>query len=342
MADTVRLTTAHGVDLLMDAASVFGLLADLPTWPQLFEEVVHTELLEDEGTRQLGRIWSIAEGGPQAWTSCRRLDWERRSIAYERVEPVEPMAFTRGEWSVVDRGNGRCRVLLRQDFTTQLGTAAEYDHLLEQLGAAGVGQLHALRSSVHTGSGHADLQFELSATTVLPLADHPDPLGQLERTELWARLPRVRAAGARGGLGPWNAGGHRVTVLELDGEHADRPTDSRRLMLIALPEAAAAREAADGGETSTRELVFKELDPPSSVAAHTGRWSVRTISADKAVVTVRHVVTLDAVGVFAQFGADVTLTQARAQVRDAIQAENELLLNALRETVAGGDPGEVS
>ncbi|MBF9068426.1 SRPBCC family protein [Streptacidiphilus fuscans] len=352
MPDTRRLTTANGVDLLMDATSVFGLLADLATWPQLFDEVVHTEVLEDESTRQLGRIWSVSEGRPYAWTSTRRLDWERRSITFQRVEPADPLAFTCGEWHVVDRGSGRCRVLLRQDFTAEVRDDAQYEQLQEQLGAAAVGQLHALRSSVHTGSGHADLQFEVRATTVLPVGpDHPEAIAQLDRPELWTRLPQVRSAEAHGTHGLWNGGGHRVTVLQLVRVAPDGETARRRQMQIALPpttfrldkpetpephhpEDAEAAAADPGAERATHELVFKELDPPPSVAAHTGRWSVRAIAADKALITVRHTVTLDAVGVFAQFGADVTLTQARQQVRDAVLVEDELLLAGLRDLVA--------
>ncbi|MEY9940766.1 SRPBCC family protein [Streptacidiphilus sp. MAP5-3] len=354
MPDTRRLTTANGVDLLMDATSVFGLLADLATWPQLFDEVVHTEVLEDESTRQLGRIWSVTEGRPHAWTSTRRLDWARRSITFQRVEPVEPIAFTYGEWHVVDRGSGRCRVLLRQDFTAEVRDDEQYERLQEQLGAAAVGQLHALRSSVHTGSGHADLQFEVRATTVLPFGPgRPDAIAQLARPELWTRLPHVRSAEAHGAHGLWNAGGHRVTVLKLDRVDPDGGSAQRQQMQIVLPPTTFRLDKPetpdpekldpeqlepdhpepDHLERVTHELVFKELDPPPSVAAHTGRWSVRAIAADKALVTVRHTVTLDAVGVFAQFGADVTLTQARRQVRDAVLTEDELLLDGLRDLV---------
>ncbi|MFC9328706.1 SRPBCC family protein [Kitasatospora sp. NPDC057015] len=324
MADAARLSTAHGVDLLLDANSAFGLLVDLAVWPQLFPAVIHTELLEEVGTRQLGRIWSVADGCPRMWASARTLDWDRRSIGFRRLGSVDPPAFVSGEWRVVDRGNGRCRVMLRQDSTAEVASRAKEAVLREQLGAASVEQLQALGVSVHTGSVHADLQISVASTALLPGGSAGRAIALCEQEALWRRLP-LAGARVRAESGPWVADGHRVTCVDLGPAEPEDRRPARRIMQIA--------------PFGAHELVFKELDPPPSVAAHTGRWTADPTGPGSVAVTVRRVVTLDAVGLFAQFGPDVTLPRAREQLRAAILAEDALLLEGLRDAAPGTGGG---
>jgi hypothetical protein len=194
MADATKHLVQREITVEADADTVFGLIADVAGWSQVFSSVLHAETgpdpLPGTSTGELCRIWALIDGERLAWTSRRTLDWERRTVSFSRIEPIEPVAFAVGEWQVVAVDQRYSQVVLIQEFSTPAqddDAAARWEQLV---GRETDAQLSALRTAAQTGPGRAELQLTFSVSEFIdaPEAGVLDALGRSDRPDSSVRI----------------------------------------------------------------------------------------------------------------------------------------------------------
>jgi hypothetical protein len=72
-------------------------------------------------------------------------------------------------------------------------------------------------------------------------------------------------------------------------------------------------------------IVYKQVVPPSLLLGHSGSWTFAQ-DGDRVRVTARHTVAIDPTAIADRLGPEVTLAQARTQVRDALGGNSRATL----------------
>lgn len=184
MNDTTAYATRHETAVEAGPGTVFGLIADAAGWPQVFAGTVHAEVSEESATGHLCRIWQLEGDGVRTWESRRRLDWERRRVSFDLVDPTGPHPPTAGEWQVGETEEGWSTVVLRLRLALPAHDQEAGRRLRQSVDRRAGAGLAELRTAVQTGVARAGLQFTFSDSQFVD-GTAEDVFGFLDRPDQW-------------------------------------------------------------------------------------------------------------------------------------------------------------
>ncbi len=314
-AGTARThVTEHTVVVDAPADTVYGLVADVSAWPQVFGPTIHVEVLEEHADEQLLRIWATANDQVRSWTSHRILDSRARTVSFRQVVSAPPVASMGGKWLVEPNDDGGSRVVLLHDYTAVDDDPAAVELIERAVDRNSRAELTALKNAAEQSGGEdgaedGGLRFTF-CDSVDVNGSAEDVFAFLDRADLWPeRLPHV----ARIGLeeSPSDGGGSTVQRMDMDTRSPDGSLHNTMSVRVCFPDRAV--------------IVYKQLRVPVVMSGHTGRWEIEPHG--KGVrATSWHTVTLDPEGVRQLLGPEATLAEARAKVRQALGANSTTTL----------------
>ena len=271
-------------------AELYRLVADVTTWPVIFEQVVQVQRLQRGHGAEWFRLWTVAGGRVRTATLRRWLNPDRLRIAID-ADPDDsglPSPFA-GRWSFHPVADGRSEVVLDQPAEVR-----DAPRVLAALNRV-AGQGHPL----------GDVLFSFADT--LPLeTDAEHAYAFVADARRWPeRLPHV----SRVVLHEHPPG---VQHLEMDTITADGGRHTTRSVRVCFP---------------ASRIVYKQLLPPTLLLGHAGAWDFSPAGVATATHTVAVDVsrTADVLGEGAtlaqaqQFLRDVLAANSRTTLRAAAE-----------------------
>jgi len=305
--------TKHDITVEAAADTVFELVADVAGWPQVFGPTVHVELLSDDGTEQLLRIWALANGEVRDWTSRRTLDRAAGVVAFQQVVSSPPVASMGGRWTVEPLGREhRSSVTLTHEFEAIADDTDAVAFIQQAVDRNSNAELAALKSAAELQAGPDELRFTFSDGLSVR-GTVSDVFEFINRADLWPqRLPHV----SRLDLDERVPGVQRMVMDTRSPDGSIHTTESVRLC---FPERGV--------------IVYKQLQVPPVMSAHTGRWELR--EAPDGLVEARswHTVVLNPAGVREALGAQTSIEEARQKVRHALGTNSLTTLRHAKQHV---------
>jgi aromatase len=288
--------TEHTTAVAAPADTVFGLLADVAGWPQLFAPTIHVEVLKDDPSgEQLLQIWATARGSARTWTSKRQLDAGARRISFRQTVPSAPLAWMTGEWQVTPEPKG-CSVTLLHDYRVVDDDPAGEELVAAAVENNSVAELSALKTAAERAERLGDLLlvFSDSETITGSAQDVYDFINDADR---WPeRLPHV----SRLEFAEVEPG---IQTVDMDTVSPDGSTHNTTSVRVAFPD--------------RRTIVYKQLRVPEAMSVHTGRWVLEQ-NGGTVTATSWHTVVLDPDGIRKVLGPQAGPADARALVRKAL------------------------
>ncbi|WP_405010101.1 aromatase/cyclase [Kitasatospora sp. NBC_01539] len=313
MSDSGVVRTEHAIDVAAAPEAVYGLVARAEDWPHLFPPTVHVETLEEGVRSERLQIWAFANGEVRSWTSRRTLDPEALRVTFRQEVSSAPVASMGGEW-IVEAAPGGSRVVLLHDFTVVDDDPAARAWVERAVDTNSGSELAALKAAAES--------LAAEPGTLLSFSDHVDVAGPPEKVfdflwqaGLWEeRLPHVDRL-------VLTEPGENLQTVEMDTRAADGSVHTTKSVRV--------------GFTPDR-LVYKQVQVPPLMAAHTGRWTVRP-NGDGVRATSHHTVVLRPERVRELLGPDATLDTARELVRGALGRNSTATLVLAKEAAERDD-----
>lgn len=307
--------TEHVITVGATPETVYGLVADVSAWPQVFGPTVHAEVAEAAtdpltGGEELIRIWATANDQVRTWTSRRELDPVARTIRFRQVVSAKPVESMGGEWRIEALEGGDTRVVLLHDYRAE-NDDAEAVKLIEQaVDRNSRAELAALKNAAELGEDRDELHFTFHDSLTIN-GSAQDVYDFLDRADLWPeRLPHV----ARLDLIEDEPG---IQSMDMDTRSPDGSTHNTTSIRVTFPE--------------RKSIVYKQLRVPVAMSGHTGRWEIEPQGDGTVLATSWHTVTLDPEGVSSALGPQATLAEARALVRKALGTNSSTTLRHAKE-----------
>lgn len=307
MPESGVVRTRHAIDVAAEPKAVYELIAAAEDWPHIFPPTVHVTRLDGDGRSERLRVWAFANGEVRSWTSRRALDPGGLRVTFRQEVSSAPVASMGGEW-IVEAVPGGSRVVLLHDFTVVDDDASAVEWVGRAVDTNSGSELAALRTAAES------LTAEPKA--LLSFADHVDISGPrqavydfLWRADLWEkRLPHVSRL-------VLTEPGEDVQTVEMDTRAADGSAHTTKSVRVGF---------------APDRLVYKQIQVPPLMTAHTGRWTVEPTEGGVRA-TSHHTVVLRTDRVRELLGPDATLSTARALVREALGKNSTATLTLAKE-----------
>ena len=291
MADTGIQHTEHEITIDATAEVVYGLVADVTRWPQIFAPTVHVDHVERDGDRERIRIWATANGEVKNWTSGRRLDRTGRRILFRQEVSQPPVAAMGGTWELTPMPAGHTQVVLKHDYSMLTDAQADLDWVARAVDRNSSAELAALKTAAELGPQLDELIFSFDDTVAVS-GDPAVVYDFLRDGARWPeRVPHVARLELREDVPD-------IQLMEMDTRTANGSVHTTKSVRVCFPH---------------DRIVYKQVEVPPLLLAHTGHWMV---GAD--AVTSRHTVTVNKAAVGEILGADATIADARVFLRNAL------------------------
>ncbi|MFD7666453.1 aromatase/cyclase [Streptomyces sp. NPDC059788] len=300
--------TLHSITVAAPAETVYGIVADVTTWPQYFAPNVHVEHLERTADTERIRIWATANGEVKSWTSRRTLDAAGLRVDFRQEVSQPPVAAMGGAWVVTPAGDAACLLELHHDFEAVGDDPAGVEWITAAVDRNSAAELDGIKELAEAAGELDELVFTFD-DTVHMAADGADVFDFLNRADLWPeRLPHV----ARLDLTEDEPG---VQVMAMDTSAADGSVHTTESVRVVF---------------GRDRIVYKQTTVPALMTAHTGRWTIEP-AGDGVDVTSRHTVTLKPSAVEKVLGAGRTVADAREYVHRALSTNSTNTLKLARD-----------
>lgn len=288
--------TAHHISVAAPPEVVYGVIADVTAWPQLFPPTIHAERIAGDDRAEQIRLWALAGDEVKTWTSRRELDKDAHTVTFHQEVPHPPVTSMTGRWSMRPAAGGGSVVTLTHEFGVA-GDEPDNVTLVETaIEANSRSELAATRAAAER---HARLP-ELLLTFADSVLVDGDPGGVYEflyRCAAWPRrLPHV----SRLDLTEDVPG---VQVMEMDTRTPDGDTHTTRSVRICF---------------EPNRIVYKQTVVPPFLVAHTGEWALDGPAGAPVRVTARHTVLIDAERAIAMLGGNATIADVRERIRTSL------------------------
>jgi aromatase len=301
----------HDVLIGAPAATVYGLIADVANWPQLFPPTVHVEHVDRSERSERIRIWATANGTAKTWTSRRDLDPQRRRIDFRQEVSQAPVGGMGGAWVVEPLSADKCQVRLLHEYHAVDDDPAKLAWIDRAVDRNSRAELAALKENAELLADRPELLFTFD-DSVDVAARAADVYAFINDAALWTeRLPHV----ARVSLAEETPG---LQLLDMDTRTKDGSVHTTRSVRVCLP---------------YHKIVYKQVQTPALMALHTGHWLIEARPAGGLSVTSRHTVRINEANVTSVLGASGGVAEARSFVRTALSA-NSMATLGLAKTYA--------
>ncbi|MEU8551435.1 aromatase/cyclase [Streptomyces roseoverticillatus] len=312
MAPLGKHRTTHETGIDAPPATVYRIIAGARQWPQHFAPSIHVERedLEDGAAERL-RIWASANGEVKAWTSRRELDEAGLRITFRQEVSSPPVASMGGTWTVTEGPGGGSRLVLTHDFDAVDDAPEHVAWITEATDRNSKAELANIKELAENWERRDELVFSFEDSVVVE-GSLEDAYGFLHEAALWpGRLPHVVRLDLQEDV-------ENIQLMSMDTLAKDGSTHLTESVRVCFPE--------------QRRIVYKQLVPPSLMAAHTGEWTLRRTGAG-VVVTSAHTVTVKESAVTRVLGPGATVASARDFIRAAAGGNSRATLNLLKEYV---------
>jgi aromatase len=312
MPDSDIHQTAHEITVAAPAKTVFDLIADAANWPTIFPPTVHVDYLEHGETAERLRIWAMANGEVKNWQSRRELDHERLRITFRQEVSQHPLLARGGAWLIAPLPGGRTLVRFTHEFRVVANEPRNVDWVRRAVDRNSTSELAALKSAAEREDTE-ELLLSFDDTVKVPAA-RQNAYDFLYDAGKWAeRVPHVAGIA----LTEETPG---IQMMEMDTLGADGSTHTTKSVRVCFPH---------------DRIVYKQLQPPSIMTVHTGRWRLADGDGDgQTVVTATHTVRLDRLAIPTALGGNATLTDARQLVRTNLGNNSIATIRAAAEHIA--------
>jgi aromatase/bifunctional cyclase/aromatase len=271
MAATGKHRTTHEIEIEAPADLVYGIIADATAWPLHFAPTIHVERTDLGGGAERLRIWATANQEVRNWTSRRELDPAERRVTFRQEVSTAPVAAMGGEWQVTDLGAGRTGLVLLHDFDAVGDTAENVDWDTRATDRNSHAELGNIKNLAENWAHQRELVFSFE-DSVLVQGDAAEVYDFLYDAKRWQeRLPHVGRIDLREDV----ANIQSMTMLTVIKDGSTHSTESVR---VCFPD--------------SHRIVYKQLVPPSLMAAHLGEWTF-VGTPEGVLATSRHTVTIN-------------------------------------------------
>lgn len=307
-------TVEHGITVSAPAETVYGLIADVTAWPQIFPPTVHAERIETDGTRERIRLWATANGTAKTWTSRRELDPEGLRITFRQEVSQPPVGAMGGTWIIVPVSATESRVRLLHDYRAVDDDPAKLAWIDQAVDRNSTAELAALKTAAEAaGASEAADQPPRLLTfddSVQINGSAKDVYDFLNEAQLWTeRLPHV----SRVELQEETPG---LQILEMDTRTKDGSTHTTKSVRVCLP---------------YQRIVYKQIVLPALMSLHTGHWDLVEKPGGGVTATSRHSVVINEANIAKVLGPDADLAAAQAYVRNALSTNSLATLSLAKQ-----------
>ncbi|KFF97884.1 cyclase [Streptomyces scabiei] len=307
MRDAGVVKTRHTINVAAEPKAVYELIAAAQDWPHIFPPTVHVERLDGDDRSERLRIWAFAHGEVRAWTSRRQLDPSALRVTFRQEVSSAPVASMGGEW-IVEGTPGGSSVVLLHDFAVVGDDPVAREWVERAVDTNSGSELAALKTAAES--------LAAEPRALLSFADHVDISGSqhevydfLWRADLWEeRLPHVSRL-------VLTEPGDDLQTVEMDTRATDGSVHTTKSVRVGF---------------APKQLVYKQIQVPPLMAAHTGRWTIEPTE-HGVRATSHHTVVLHPERVREVLGPEATLETARDLVRNALGTNSTATLALARE-----------
>jgi aromatase len=290
----------HEITVVAPAKTIYGLIADVAAWPQIFPPTVHVEHLEHGEREERIRIWATAKGTAKTWTSRRTLDPGKMRIDFRQEVSQPPVGGMSGAWVIEALSATECRVRLLHSYHAANDDPASWEWIDQAVDRNSRQELAALKVNAESADGNAELMFTFDDTVRID-GDAKDVYDFLNNAQLWTdRLPHVD----RVSLEEETSG---LQILEMDTRATGGATHTTKSIRVCLPH---------------DKIVYKQIKVPALMTLHTGHWQIQKRPEGTLSVTSRHTVRINEDNITAVLGAAAGLSEAREFVRKALSTNS--------------------
>lgn len=300
----------HNTTVQAPPEQVFELIASAEDWPRIFRPSLHVEYLDRSGGDERLRIWATANDEVKCWTSRRTVDRERFVVCFSQEVSQAPVHRMAGEWRLEAADEGGTTVHLAHEFQALDDAPDSVAWIRRAVDANSGAELAALAAAADPAAGELLISFDDIVRIAAPPAQVHDFILRADR---WAeRIPHVASA-------VLEEPSPEVQLLQMETRTRDGSSHTTRSVRICLPD----------------RIVYKQLQLPRLMTAHTGCWR---FDADRAgtAVTSTHTVVIDRTAVAAVLGPEATVEQARDFVRNALSANSTATIRRAEQFLAEG------
>ncbi|MBT2388389.1 aromatase/cyclase [Streptomyces sp. ISL-1] len=301
----------HRIDVAASADAVYRIVADVSLWPLYFPPTVRAERVAGDDSDERIRIWAVANGDLRTWESRRRLDPAAHRVRFEQTRPAAPVAAMGGEWSVQERGDGTCTVVLDHHYRATGDDPAALARIAQAVETNSVSELSHLRRAAERGDAEKELLLDFSDTDVIAgsLGDTYDFIYDAAK---WPdRIPHVVRMDLREDVSG-------LQYMEMDTRAPDGSVHTTVSGRVCTPQ---------------RRIVYKQTKLPPVLQAHNGEWLFEDAPDGTVKVTSRHQVILDPQAIAALPEPPASLEAARAAVRNSLGSNSRATLARARAFV---------
>lgn len=281
------------------ARTVFETYLAVERWAQLFTPIVHAEYVERSETGDTVAIWALrGDDAVRTWTSRRIIDAEGLRVSFTNEDPVPPLADAGGEWSFVPLPDGTTKIVARHEFGLSPDAKVPPERILAEIEKHTVRQLEELAAASQRSEELVELILDFEdplfaggraedAWVMLYEADKwPERLAHVENLTMTEDVPNIQ-------------------FFSMDTTTSDGKPHTTRSVRVCLPH---------------RKIVYKQIQTPPLLEAHTGHWSFET-TPEGVVLGSRHTVTIRPEKL-ALLGPDATVQDARNYLRRVLSTNS--------------------
>ncbi|MFE7184703.1 aromatase/cyclase [Streptomyces erythrochromogenes] len=287
----------HRITVQAPARTVYGLIADVESWPRVFPPTVHVDVLDRTAGEERIRIWATANDAVKTWTSRRVLDPVGLRVGFRQEVSQPPVAAMGGEWIVEPLSDTASLVRLTHDFRAVDDDPEGVEWITRAIDRNSGAELDALRRAAEQAAAGGADDLSLRFDDVVEVAADPaDVYDFLYDARRWQeRLPHVNRVELEEST-------PNLQLLEMDTLTPNGAVHTTKSVRVCFPSAA---------------IVYKQLRTPALMTVHNGLWRIAKSTAG-CTVTSTHTVVLDRDAVVPVLGGGATVADARTFVRDAL------------------------
>jgi C7-C12 aromatase (ARO/CYC) len=299
MSDTQREVVTLDVTVPATPETVYGIVADLSSWPQYHPPAIHAEVCHRDVSGVLVQHWAVVDRTTvRTWKARWQFDPGSHRIRFAHETPPAPLLALDGEWAFDAEPGNTCRVTLRHTLSYAPGDGERARDLAASV-ARNTQEL--LETARDTATRRAELRSLVLSfeDTVYIAGSVRDAYAFLYEAGAWPdRLPHV----FRLDLEETTPG---IQFFDMQTKAPDGSMHTTRSVRICRPH---------------HLIVYKQTVLPALLDAHTGHWSLLE-TPEGVLASARHTVTIkrSALGLL---GADATLQDARRYLRRSLSTHS--------------------
>ncbi|WP_405458091.1 aromatase/cyclase [Streptomyces sp. NBC_00101] len=304
-------TSEHEITIAAPAEDVYRLLARAESWPQLFPPNIYVDHVERGEREERIRIWATAGDTVKNWTSRRTLDPEGLRITFRQEVSAPPVSAMAGSWQMDALPSGETLVRLGHDFQAVDDEGLTWlADVVDRNSRSELDSLKALAESLGPATDELTCSFE---DTVQIDGSARDVYDFVYRADLWTeRLPHVATVRL-------DEPAPGLQTLEMDTLSHDGSTHTTKSHRVGL---------------APHRIAYKQTTLPALIDLHTGYWTF-TPNEDGVAASSQHTFTVNTANIAKVLGADATVRDAIAYVRNALSTNSRATLSIAKAHAEG-------